>query len=151
MSAPGTSAAYPRPLSTRASFVFKFVFPVFILTLLASATVAVAFTSTLLALGFTVVDVLVFLLFWFYSWPIKQVVAYPDHLVVSNFFRAGVVPYHQIESVREVTWINWRPTIVTLKTPGLFGRSFMYYPTVDEVFGGFGERPATTFLRRHLA
>jgi hypothetical protein len=151
VSSAGEAAAYPRRLSTRATFVFKFVFPVFVLATLAGVTVAVASQSPPTALLFGVIEALVLALFWRYAWPIKRVMAHPDHLLVSNYLRELAVPYRQIESVREVMWINWHPAIVTLKTPCPFGRSFMYYPAVDGALGGFGrERSATTFLRQHL-
>jgi hypothetical protein len=115
------------------------------------AIVTVAYVRPLLAAPLVLVVALVVLLFWFYAWPIKKVIAYRDHLVVSNFMQTTRIGYDQIASVREVRWINWRPCIVTLKSPSALGASFMFYPAVDSIFGGFGkEREATLFLRARL-
>jgi hypothetical protein len=144
-------AAYPRVLSTRFTFFFKFVFPVLWLSVMASAITAVVHVNVWLATPMVIIVALVVALFWFYAWPIKKVLAYRDHLVVSNFMHTTRIAYSDIESVREVRWINWRPTVVTLKTTSAKGRSFIYYPVVDSLFGGFGkEREATLFLRKHL-
>ena len=146
------AASYPRVLSTQFTIVFKFVFPTLWLTLMIAVMVGVAsMAETHLALLFLAVILLVTALFWFYAWPIKKVVAYRDHLVVSNYLRTIRIAYSEVDSVREVRWINWRPTVVTLKHPSPFGVKLLYYPTVDSLFSGRGtERSATKFLRDHL-
>lgn len=147
-----TTESYPRVLSTRFTFFFKFVFPASFLTLMAGVTALLAYVDVRLTVVVLLVNVPIVALFWFYAWPIKRVVAYRDHLTVSNYRREARIAYDQIESVHEVRWINWRPTVVTLRTPGPFGRQIVYYPAVDSLFGGSGmERSATAFLRRHVA
>lgn len=143
--------SYPQVLSTQFTFFFKFVFPVLMLTVLGLAMIPVSRASVWVTLVALVPIGLIVALFWFYAWPIKKVVAHPDHLQVSNYLREVAVPYAEIASVREVRWINWRPVIVTLKRPSPFGREIMFYPAVDSIFGGFSEeRTATKFLRRQL-
>src|SRR5262245_27554031 len=145
--------SYPHVLSTQFTFFFKFVFPVLMLLVLAVAMVVVVkLCPPWVTLACLVPIGLIVALFWFYAWPIKRVVAYQDHLVVSSYLREVNIPYDQIESVREVRWINWRPVVVTLKTPSSFGREIMFYPAVDSLLGGWDEeRSATKFLRERLA
>ena len=148
---PSLENGYPRVLSTRFTFFFKVVFPTAALAVLVVVIVRVAAVDPRGALTLAMVGVFVVALFVFYAFPIKKVVAYPDHLLVSNFVGEQRVPYQQIASVREVRWINWRPVVVTLHTPNRFGTRFLFYPAVDSIFGGFGrERSATTFLRAHV-
>jgi hypothetical protein len=146
------SESYPHVLSTQFTFFFKFVFPVVVLAALVSAMVLYSRVYPRVAPWWLVPIGLVGALFWFYAWPIKRVVAYDDHLVVSNYLREVRIPYDQIADVREVRWINWRPVIVTLRTPSPFGDAIMFYPAVDRVFGGFDEeRSATQLLRRKIS
>ncbi len=144
--------SYPHVLSTQLTFFFKFVFPVLMLVALSAGMIAVARVNPWVGLAWLLLIALVTALFWFYAWPIKRVVAYQDHLLVSNYLREAPVPYDQIASVREVRWINWRPVVVTLETPSPFGKEIMFYPAVDSIFGGWNEeRSATRFLRERLA
>lgn len=140
----------PQVLSTQLTFFFKFVFPVLLLGVLALAMIPVTRASPWVALLCLIPIGLVVALFWFYAWPIKRVVAYDDHLMASNYLREVRIPYDDIAAVHEVRWINWRPVVVTLKTPSPFGSTIMFYPAVDSVFGGFGERSATRFLRQRI-
>jgi len=143
--------SYPLVLSTQFTFFFKFVFPVLVLGVLSRTLILVARGNPRVAVAWLIPIGLIVALFWFYAWPIKRVLAYQDHLVVSNYLREVPVPYDQITSVDEVRWINWRPVVVKLKTPTAFGDSFIFYPAVDSIFGGFSEeRSATRFLRQHL-
>lgn len=143
--------SYPQVLSTQFTFFFKFVFPVVVLAALLSAMMLYSRVYPRGALGWLVPIGLVVALFWFYAWPIKRVVAYDRYLVASNYLREVRIPYDEIADVREVRWINWRPVVITLKTPSPFGDTIMFYPVVDRIFGGFDEeRAATQLLRRHV-
>jgi hypothetical protein len=146
------SESYPQVLSTQFTFFFKFVFPVLLLGVLGLAMIVVTRANPQVAVVCLIPIGLIVALFWFYAWPIKRVVAYEDHLVVSNYLREVNIPFDHIASVEEVRWINWRPVVVTLKTASPFGSAFIFYPAVDSLLGGFSEeRSATRFLRQRLA
>jgi len=144
-----TGVQLPQRLSTRATFFFKVPFPILVLGLIGVSVGLITPDAPIVALLSLLAFVVVVVLFAKYSFPLKRVTAYDDHLVVSNFITEERVPYEAIAAVREVRWINWRPVIVGLKEPGRFGQYFVFYPYVDS-FASRAERPATTFLRSRL-
>ena len=122
-------------LSSRATFVMKFVFPAIWIVGFGASTVAMlrgargssphamagAWILTALWLACSAV------LLWFCA-PLKRVRLRNGCLLVSNFRSEIEIAPGDIERVTQNKWVNFRPITIHLRAPGVFGRKISFIP-----------------------
>ena len=134
-----------RRLSSRLTFVRKFVMPAVWLAGAAYGTVALALDRdpmALLVLCMLIVGFVFFRQFWF---RLKNISASQDGLLIEAKGGQALVPFSNIAEVRQQDWLG--VTEVVLKEPSSLGRVILYVPFVYKFLPYTGEHPANTFLR----
>jgi hypothetical protein len=122
-------------LSSRATFVMKFVFPAVWIVGFGVSTVvmlrgargaaphAVSGTWMLTALWLVCSAVLL----WFCA-PLKRVRLRDGRLLVSNFRSEVEIAPQNIARVTQNKWVNVRPITIHLRAPGVFGKRITFIP-----------------------
>ncbi|MFL5312360.1 MAG: hypothetical protein ACJ79H_18150 [Myxococcales bacterium] len=139
-------------LSSRLTFVTKFIFPTVWLLGFSAGTLALLTRSGErgMAIPFGVATILGALLFSKLCFPLKSVIAGRDGILVSNFFREIEIPYPQIASIDENKWLNTRVTTIWLKTDCAFGQQLRFQPYTHFTLLFWRDHPAVVELRRRV-
>ncbi len=118
-----------RTISSLATVVFKFVFPVACVILAIGLAVAAFHADGVLeALVFIPLIGLTAICFWSCA-PLKWVQIEGDALRISDFRRAVSVPLGEIESVTENIMLSIHPVWVSFRKATPFGKKIMFMPT----------------------
>lgn len=132
-----------RTISSTTTWLNKFIFPGFLIFGVICLTAALVFpgeierSALLLVLALTIV---LLIPACFYTIPLKKVKITPEGLLISNYLKATIVPFSEIEDVTSIGgFINYdmRPLriIVTFKNPFEFGDKIMFNPGDWFLFG----------------
>jgi len=139
-------------LSSRLTFVYKFIFPSVWLLGFCAGTLALLTRADErgMAIPFGVATILGALLFSKACFPLKSVTAARDGILVSNFFREIQIPYPQIASIDENKWLSTRVTTIWLKTDSAFGQVLRFQPYTRFTLLFWRDHPAVVELRRRV-
>ncbi|HEY4884035.1 MAG TPA: hypothetical protein VII08_10365 [Myxococcales bacterium] len=142
----------PMRLSSRLTFIFKFIFPSVWLLGFSAGTLALLTRPNErgIAIPFGVATIIGVLLFSKVCFPLKSVIAGREGILVSNFFRKIEIPYAQIASVDENKWLNTRVTTVWLKSDSAFGQELRFQPYTYFTLLFWRDHPAVVELRRRV-
>jgi hypothetical protein len=126
-----------RSLSSRLTFVIKFLLPPFMffalgfMTCMSWGQYMVGSPNRLPAAFiwvFTVVWVATTWMLWRWGVPVKHVQLIDSNLRVSNYLRHFDVPLSAIKRISENRWINSNPVTLEFDRHTLFGDSIMFMP-----------------------
>ena len=140
-----------RRISSRLTFVTKFLSPVFTLFVLwrmVGFGIDFPFKRELPFLGF-------FLIFLaaavgYNIWTairIKSVQADANNLYVSNYFKETIIPLDHIDKVTEVVWLEPRVVTIHLKGVSEFGQKIAFLAPY-RMFAFYSESPIVAELKR---
>ncbi|HEX7614705.1 MAG TPA: hypothetical protein VF554_05430 [Thermoanaerobaculia bacterium] len=146
----------PRFLSSRQTFVSKFVFPALWISLFGLGTLAM-WTGVMTGedeKGPPPAERWIFLALWtggsaFILWScagLKRVRVDQRFLYVSNYRKEIAVPLNSIASVTENRWVNTHPVTIHFREPTEFGFHITFIPTM-RLFGFWSSHPVVAELR----
>jgi hypothetical protein len=147
-------AACPRALSSAQTFIMKFVFPVFWISLFGVATMATWFVPPHRGTPPTAATQWMMLVVWLTGstfivkvcGTLKRVRIDADYLYLSNYLSEIRVPLKSVETVTEIRWINIHPVTVRFRSLTEFGSSITFMPKA-RLFG-WSSHPVVDELRR---
>jgi len=140
-----------RRLSSLQTFLMKFIFPVFWISIWGTGTLMMFLTG---------VDdpkappKWLFLILWivitpFLYWTcmrLKEVSVDDNFLYVSNYLKEIAIPLSEIQDVTENVWVNLHPVTIHLRSSSEFGDKIVFMPTA-RVFAFFSSHPVVKELK----
>ena len=123
---------YERVISSKDTFFYKIILPVFLLicaTILPAAVYLYDKKNNAVAAVFVFLFLLISVaLFFLMTKALKKLSLADGFLYVSNYRKEIAVPLSNIE---KILWFgDMRPTMIYLKTPSEFGKKVNFYPNI---------------------
>lgn len=134
-------------LSSRLTFLYKFIFPTLWILGFAGGTLAMLRSGEPMAAGFAVATLAGTLFLSVTCFPLKSVIAAQDGIVVSNFVRQVKVPYDEIVSVNENKWLNTHDITISLRSNSAFGQKIRFQPYSEFTLRFWRDHPSVLLLR----
>ncbi|HMQ64365.1 MAG TPA: hypothetical protein PKE06_27020 [Flavilitoribacter sp.] len=137
-------------VSTNLTLFFKFFVPIFWIVLFGSFTVAVLalnydhygdFRGGPFRIGTLVFYVSGVIMLLFTLLRLKRVEMDSEFIFATNYFKYARYPYHQVEKISESSFLFLKVVRVTLKTAGIFGKSFMFIASNNRYRAFWTEHP----------
>lgn len=134
-------------LSSRLTFLYKFIFPTVWILGFAGGTLAMLRSGEPMAAGFAVATLAGTLFLSATCFPLKSVIAVHDGIVVSNFVRQIKVPYDEIVSVNENKWLNTHDITISLRSHSAFGQKIRFQPYSEFTLRFWRDHASVVLLR----
>jgi hypothetical protein len=135
-------------LSTRFTFLQKFILPGVMLVVCVAGTGARVVAGQEVETFFLLTGVL-FLAFFLTGFRLKRVRLANDGLLVSNYSDEVLIEYSEIANVFENKWGRNRTITLDLKSPGRFGTQIVFLP-YSHLTWFWMDHPVATFLRTKI-
>jgi hypothetical protein len=142
-------------ISSRTTFVYKFIFPAVWIPLMGAMTFAVARAPNRIN-GAEKSGVLVMELLWVvvcalllrFAIPLKRVQLRDGRIYASNYRREIEIAPSEIERITQNVWINVRPITLHLRHETAFGSRIRFIPPSRLILTFWNEDPLVPQLRR---
>jgi hypothetical protein len=142
-------------ISSRTTFIYKFIFPAVWIPLMGAMTFAVARAPNRIN-GAERSGVLVMELLWVvvcvlllrFAIPLKRVQLRDGRIYASNYRREIEIAPGEIERITQNVWINIRPITLHLRHETAFGRRIRFIPPSRLILTFWNEDPLVPQLRR---
>lgn len=142
-------------ISSRTTFIYKFIFPAVWIPLMGAMTFAVARAPNRIngaersgVVAMELLWVIVCALLLRFAIPLKRVQLRDGRIYASNYRREIEIAPGEIESITQNVWINIRPITLHLRHETAFGMRIRFIPPSRLILTFWNEDPLVPQLRR---
>ena len=134
-------------VSTNATLFYRLFLPIFWIVFFGAFTLAVFITNrdlygeipgNYMRLGSAFFYITGVVVLYFTLMKLKRVEMDKEFIFVTNYIKHYRYPWHNVESIHEQNFLFLKLVTITLKTPGSFGKKFVFAAS-HQLYAGFWE------------